>query len=225
MELKTQTREILGKSVNSLRKQGYIPAEFYGHGVANSHLAVRKEDFKKIWKDAGENTVIYLDIQGKQEPALIYNAQEDYVTGEILNVDFYRVRMDEKIKAKIPVEFTGLAPAIKEYGGILNKTLTEIEVESLPADLPKEITVDTSGLSELNQSIYVKDLKFSPNIKVMVDPETVVVSVSPPLKEEEVAPPVVSVEDVKVEGEEKKAERDAVKEAEASNEAKPEAGK
>lgn len=224
MELKAEKREILGKSVNSLRKQGYIPAEFYGRGEENAHLAVRRDDFRKVFKEAGENTVIYLNMNGKTEPALIYDTQEDHVTGDVLNIDFFRVRMDEKIKAKIPVEFTGASLAVKEKGGILNKSLAEIEVESLPADLPKEILVDISGLAELNQSIHVKDLSFSPNVKVVLDPETVVVSVSPPL-EEEIAPPVISVEDVKVEGEEEKAERDAAKEAEASNETKPPAGK
>jgi large subunit ribosomal protein L25 len=217
MDLKAQTREILGKSIDSFRKQGYIPAEFYGHGVPNSHLLVRKEDFKKVFKEAGENTVIYLDIDDKKEPALIYDTQEDYVSGEILHVDFFRVRMDEEIKAKIPVELLGVAPAIKEKGGILNKSLSEIEVEALPANLPKAITVDVSGLAEFGQSIYVKDLQFPPNVKVALDPETVVVSVSEPMKEEEIAPPAISVEDVKVEGEEKKAERDAAKEAEAPN--------
>jgi hypothetical protein len=88
--------------------------------------------------------------------------------------------------------------------------------------LPREISVDISGLTELGQSIYVKDLKFPPNVKVAIDPETVVVSVSEPLKEEEIAPEPVAVEDVKVEGEEKKAERDAAKEAETHAETTPE---
>lgn len=218
MDLKAENREILGRKVQTLRKQGYIPAEFYGHGVPNSHLLVKKDDFRKVFREAGENTVIYLDIGNSKEPALIHDTQEDYVSGEILHIDFFRVRMDEEIEAKIPVELTGTAPAVKEKGGILNKSLSEIEVKSLPGNLPKEILVDVSGLVDFGQSIYVKDIKFPPNVKVALDPDTVVVSVSEPRKEEEIAPPpTISVEDVKVEGEEEKAERDAAKEAEASN--------
>lgn len=219
MDLQAEPREKLGKSVNALRNQGFIPAEFYGNNVKNEHIAIKKEDFRKIFKEAGENTVINLDINGQKQTVLIHDTQEDRISGEVVHVDFYKVRMDEKIKAKIPVEFEGVSPAVKEKGGILNKTLSEIEVEALPADLPKNIIVDVSPLSDLNQSIYVKDIVFPKGVHVVLDPEAVIVSVSEPLKEEEVvAPP--SVEDVKVEGEEKKAERDAEKEAEETNETK-----
>lgn len=211
MDLQAESREILGKSVKTLREQGFIPAEFYGHNIKNEHIAVKKDEFKKVFKEAGENTVISLNVGGKKQNVLIHDIQEDRISGEIFHVDFYNVRMDEKITAKIPVEFDGVAPAVKEYGGILNKTLSEIEVEALPADLPKNIIVDVSPLAELNQSIYVKDIEFPKGVKVTLDPETVIVSVSEPMKEEVVAP-VASVEDVKVEGEEKAAE-DAAKEA------------
>lgn len=220
MELKAEIRESLGKSTTALRKDGFIPAEFYGHNAPNEHLAVKRDDFRKVFREAGENTVIYLQIGDKKQPALIHDMQEDYVSGDVLHIDFYRVRMDEKIKARIPVEFAGVSPVVKDGGGILNKTLTEIEVESLPADLPKQFIVDISSLAEINQSIYIKDLEIPQSVKILLDPETVVVSVSPPLAEEEVVVAPPSLEDVKVESEEKKAERDAEKETQSTNETK-----
>ena len=122
----------------------------------------------------------------------------------------------------MPVEFSGEAPAVKAHGGVLNKAMDEIEVEALPADLPHSFVVDVSGLAEIDQSIYVRDISVPAGVKVLFDPETVVVTVMPPVKEEEVAPPVVDVADVVVETEEKKAEREAEK-ADAGGEQKNEA--
>ena len=112
--------------------------------------------------------------------------------------------MDELIKAHIPLEFTGESPAVKGQGGILNKTLSEIEVEALPGDLPRQFEVNLGNLIELNQSIYVKDLEIPKNVKVLVEPETVLVTVTPPAEEEIVETPV-DVSAVKVEAEEKAA--------------------
>lgn len=207
MDLNVKTREKFGKSVKALRKQGLIPAELYGRGIQNLHLAIDGKEFRKIWKEAGENTVLDLLMDREKQSAIIHDIQRDYVSGEIIHVDFHRIRMDEKIQAHIPLEFTGEAPAVKEQGGILNKTISEIMVESLPGDLPHRIVVNLELLKELNQSIYVKDLDVPKNVKIMVDAETAVATVTPPLKEEAVAPPV-EVGEVKVEAEEKKAERE-----------------
>ena len=121
--------------------------------------------------------------------------------------------MDEKIRTRVPLEFTGEAPAVKEKGGVLNKTLLEIEIEALPGDLPRHVEVRLETLDDVNKSIYVKDLALPKSVKVFLDAETVVVSVMPPRAEEEVvkveAPADVSA--VKVETEEKKAERAAEK--------------
>ena len=208
-----QKREKLGKSVESLRKEGFIPGEFYGRGMPNHTLAIPRKELKQLFKEAGENTVITLAIGNERQAALIYDVQHDSVSGDVIHVDFYGVRMDEEITAAIPLEFTGEAPAIKEFGGVLNKTMLEIEVEALPANLPHSFLVDLSGLTELNQSIYIKDLAIPKGVKVSLDLETVLVTVTPPA-EEEVAPvEPTDVSAIKVETEEKKAEREAEKAA------------
>lgn len=216
MELLAETRTKLGKSVKALRNQGIVPAVLYGHGVDNMNLSLNGKAFHKVFKDAGENKVITLVVDGKKMPVLVHDLNRNYLTDEISHVDFYLVRMDEKIEAPVPIELVGEAPAVKEHGGILNRTMDSIEVEALPGDLPSNFTVDVSVLVELNQSIYVKDLVVPKNVKVLVDPETVIISVTPPLKEEELAPAVVDVSTVKVETEEKKEERAQNKEKEGT---------
>ena len=212
MELTVQSREKFGKANKALRKEGVIPAELYGHGVANLHLSVQAKDFKTVFKAAGENTIIQLKVGGQEHAALIHEVKRDYLSGEVEHVDFYEVRMDEQTKVHVPIEFVGEAPAVKEKNGILNKTMSAIEVEALPANLPHKFRVDLSGLTELNQSIYVRDLVVPKDVTIHIAPEMVIATVTPPLKEEEVAPAPVDVSAVKVETEEKKVERDKEKE-------------
>lgn len=208
MKLAVQKREKLGKAVKSLRKAGVIPAEFYGHKKENFHLSVNEKDFQKVFEEAGENTVVNLLIEGRQVPALIHDVQRDFLGGNIIHADFYGIRLDEKIKIPVPLEFVGEAPAVKEKSGILNKTLSEIEAEALPSDIPHNFVVDVSVLLDLNQSVYVKDIKVSPRVEILLSPETVVATITPPREEEKVEAPV-EVSEVKVEAEEKVAERAA----------------
>lgn len=215
MELAVQKREKLGRVVKVLRAEGFIPAELYGKGLGNLHLSVSKKDFKKVLKEAGENTVVNLMIEGKKYPVLIHDVSYNVVTDDFQSIDFYQVRMDEKLKVGVPLEFIGIAPAVKEKNGLLVKSLKEIKVEALPADLPHKISVDISGLAEIGQSLYVKNLAIPQAVKILVSPDTVVATVTAKVTEEEELAmqqaAAVGVEGVKVETEEKKAEREAAK--------------
>ena len=183
--LKAEKREVFGKQTKHLRKKGLIPAELYGRGVENLHLSVPAKDFLQAYREAGEHSVLSIEVEGKSHPVLIHSVEESHIKPEVLAVDFHEIRMDEKVKAHVPLEFEGDAPAVKEKEGILVKSMDEIEVEALPADLPHVIKVDLSGLVELDQSIYVKDLPKGDKFEFIVDKETVIVSVTAP-KEEEV---------------------------------------
>jgi len=205
MELNVQTRKILGKKVDALRKQGLIPAELYGHKLDNLHLTVPKKEFSKIFKEAGESTVIKLKTEDKEFNVLIHDIDKNALTDEINNIDFYAVKKDEKIKVRAPLRFIGESAAVKEKGAILIKAVHELEIEALPDDLLHHIEVDISKLIDLNMSILVKDLKINPKVKVSAKPETVIASVIE--QKEEVVVEEIKVEEVKVEGEEKKAEK------------------
>lgn len=209
MELTAQKREIFGKKVKTLQEQGLIPAEFYGNGIENIHLVVPTKEFRKIFKEAGESTVIDLLIDGKKNKVLIYDVSKKSITGEISHIDFYGIKMDEKIKIKVPLEFIGEAPAVKEKSGVLVKAMQEIEVEALPGDLPHNIAVNLSSLMDIGSNILVKDIAVD-KVKFLASSEAVIATIIEQKEEEVVVP--ASVADVKVETEEKKEARDKEKE-------------
>lgn len=217
MELQVQKREKMGRGVSALRDKELIPAELYGKGLANLHLSVPLKEFRKVFKEAGENTIVNIVVEGKNHPVLIQDVSYNPVTDEMESVDFYQVRMDKKLKVGVPVEFVGIAPAVKEKNGLLVKALQEVEIEALPADIPRELKVNLSKLLDIGQSIYVKDLDVPSTVKILISPETVVATVTAKItEEEELAMRQAAsgeVESVKVETEEKKAEREAVKTA------------
>lgn len=211
MDLAVQKREIFGKKVKALRSGGLIPAELYGHGLENAHLSVDAKDFVKAFKVAGANTVITLVLGKEKHPALIHEVTHDAVTGDVAHVDFYQIRMDEKIRTRIPLEFKGESPAVKEKGATVNRSVAEIEVEALPQDLPHSFVVDLTVLDDVDKSIYMRDLTVPKGVKILVSEDTAIATATPPKKEEEVAAPAPDVSEVKVETEEKKAERAAEK--------------
>lgn len=217
MELNVQKREILGRKTGASRDKGLIPAELYGKGLANFHLSVPVKEFKKVFKESGENTIVNVLLDGEKHPVLIQDVSYNPVTDELESVDFYQVRMDKKLKVGVPVEFVGVSLAVKEKNGLLVKALQEVEVEALPADLPRELKADLSKLTDIGQSIYIKDLEVPSGVKVLVNPETVVATVTAKVTEEEELKmqqaAAGGVEGLKVETEEKKAERDATKAA------------
>lgn len=203
MELKAEKREILGSKVGALRKMGILPAELYGQGSENIHLAVNEKEFAKVLKEAGESTVITLVVGTKKIPALIYDVEIDPISDKVLHVDFYLVNMNEEITTEVALEFIGESPAVKTEGGVLVKSMHEIEVRALPANLPHAIEVDLSKLKNIHDSIHVKDLIVKAGVKLLADEDAVVATVLEQAAEEVVVAPV-NVADVKVEGEEKK---------------------
>ncbi len=184
-ELIVQVREILGKKVKSLRAQGLVPAVLYGHSVKGLPLTIQSRDFEKIWPEAGESTIIDLKIHGQTKKVLIHDLARDHLTDKIIHIDFYEVKMDEKIKVHIPLVFVGESAAVKTEEGALVKNIQEVEVEALPQDLPHQIEVDISHLQALGDIIYIKDLKTSAKAKLLAEPDEVVASIVALQKTEE----------------------------------------
>ncbi|MEK7512732.1 MAG: 50S ribosomal protein L25 [Patescibacteria group bacterium] len=190
MELNATTRATIGKRVRTLRRDGLIPAEVYGRGIENRHVAVSAKQFARVYREAGAHSIVTVVIDaGEKIPTVIADVAHDHLSGTVTAIDFHRVRMDEKIQAKIPVHFIGVAPAQKA-GFPIVRTLEEIEVEALPAKLPHSFEVDLSGLSEPGQSIYVRDIAFSKDVKVLTAPGAVLITIGERTKEEiPIAPP------------------------------------
>jgi large subunit ribosomal protein L25 len=181
--LKAQIRDIFGKKVKKLRKEGFIPGEVYGHNVSNKHIFVSKKDFLKVFKEAHENTVIQLDLDGEKIPVLISYVGYNYLNGEVETVDFHQLKMGEKIEVNVPVELKGESQASKK-GFMVIKTLNEIRVLVSPTSIPHSFEIDVTSLKDLGDKITVKDVKFPQDIKVLVPSDTVIVSVVESTNEE-----------------------------------------
>lgn len=192
IQLKTELRDTEHRTAKALYREGLIPAELYGHKVQNAHLSINQIDFEKVLRKAGESTVIEIAMpDGGIRNVLIQDVERHYLSNAPIHVDFYEVKMTEKLTATVQIEFTGESHAVKALGGTLVKVLTEVEVESLPGDLPHQFDVDISSLNTFEDQILVKDLIVSDKVEIKADPEEVVATVQPPRDmEAELAPDV-----------------------------------
>lgn len=219
--LHAEKRNIFGKKVKTLRTQGVIPAVVYGEGVEALSLSIPKKDFEKVYREAGESTVIDLNVGEKNLNVLIHDVAHNALKGEPEHIDFYALRMDKKIKMKVPLIFIGESSAVKSEGGVFVKVMQEVEIEALPKDLPHELTADISGMDTLESRIFVKDIKVPAGVAIEAHPEDVVALVETPRSEEELIAlaekPAEVAAEVKTEREvkaEKKVEEKAAEEKE-----------
>lgn len=215
LQLKTESRGVFGKKIKSNRTEGKLPAVLYGKGIETSPLFVSLKDFKKIWKEAGESTIINLEIDGDKKPTsvIIHEVATDPVKDEPLHVDFYKVEMNKPIKAMIPLVFEGVAPAVKELGAMLVKVLREVEVEALPKNLPHEIKVNISKLAEIGSHITAGDLELPESVKILSKPEEIVAIAEMPKEEKAEEEAAMTIADIEVEKKGKKpAEGEAMEE-------------
>lgn len=208
LKLKAEIRKVLGRKVKTLRKEGLIPANIFGKKVDSLAVSINLKEFETLFKEAGETSLVNLEIGKDSRSVLVRNIQVHPVDSSILHVDFQEVNLKEKIEAQVPVEIVGEAPAEKQGLGTLVQQMDEIKVEALPTDLPEKFEVNVDGLTEVNQSIFVKDIKVdSSKVEIKDDGELIVVKVDELAKEEVIEPVVTEGEAVsgeaKPEGEQK----------------------
>ena len=196
LTLKTFKRDILGKKTRVLRRQGITPAHIFGHNIKSLALQCDTAKLQRIIAQAGKTRLITLEIEGDKHPRSVFirEIQKDEIKRQLLHVDFYQVRKEEKIKADIPLVLVGEAPAIQTKGRILTHALTSLSVECLPDKLPPQIEIDLSSLKEAEQAIYVSDITLSPDIRLITDPTQLIVKVSEVALEKEEEKVVVEAE-------------------------------
>jgi len=185
--LKAKIRQTLGKKVKNLRKKDILPGVLYGPKIKTLVLEVGLKQFEEIYKEAGESSLISLELNDKEDQALIHEVTRDPLTGKFLHVDFFQPSMKEKIEATVLLIFEGEAPAVKNLSGTLAKNIQEVEVKALPQKLPKEIIVNIESLETFEDSILIKDLKVPEGVEILKEPEEVVAQVKPPGRIEEEA--------------------------------------
>ena len=213
IELKAKIRKDTGKKVEKIRKQGMVPAVLYGPTIKSQSLEIDLKEFEKIYKEAGESSLISLTLAKENFLVLIHAVEINALSQKPIHVDFYQPRLDEEIEATIPLVFEGEAAAARDLGGTLVKNIHEVEVKALPQNLPHEIKVNIDKLKTFEDSILIQDLPLPQGVKVLKEADEAVVFVASPEKiEEELAKPI----EEKVEEVEKVAEK---KEAEGEEEA------
>jgi large subunit ribosomal protein L25 len=200
--IKGEARDVFGKNASrAIRREGKVPAIFYGANTASIPLMVAKKDIVKILKsEAGENTIFKVSFNSESRDTMIKELQIDPVTDELLHVDLYQIAMDKAIRVSVPVIPVGEAVGVKSEGGFIDFMNREIEIECLPKDIPEHIEIDISSL-HVHQSVKVEDFRPPEGVEVVTEPDTVLILIDVPQKEE-IIEEVEEEEEVMAEGEE-----------------------
>jgi len=219
IKLSAKIRKEIGRKTNDLRRADRIPGVVYGHKIKNVSLDIDYKEFEKVYRKAGVNSLIELDVAGDPASAkatagegkkivLIHDLQKDAISDKFIHIDFFETSAKEEVAVKVPLIFEGVALAVKDLGGTLVKNISELEVKALPQNIPHEIKVSIDKLNTFEDRIFVKDLALPSDIKISVKPDDVVASVASPAKvEEELAKEIEEkVEDVEKVEKEKKTE-------------------
>ncbi len=230
LTIKCEKREVFGKNASRrLRREGKVPAVLYGGDEPSMHLAIQKKDiFGILRSESGENTIFKASFDSESRDTMIKELQTDPVTDEILHIDLILIAMDKAVRVSVPVVVTGESVGVKTEGGFVDLITREVEVECLPGDIPEHIEVDISDL-HLHQSIKIEEMTFPEGVESLSDPQTLVVLIEAPTKEEEVVVEAEEEEEVEVmaEGEQpevikKEKEEEEEKEEKKEQETPPE---
>lgn len=179
-ELEISRREVMGKAVKRLRKEGIIPANIFGHNEASMAIQIDAGAFERLRRSHGSRSVLTLRMSGTKstQTALIRHVQREPQTGKIIHVDFFRVSLSERIRVKVPLHFIGEAPAVKTENGVMLHLLDAIEIECVARDIPEYLEVDVSGLTEIDAILHASDVKLPASFTLITDPEEGIVKVA-----------------------------------------------
>ncbi|NPV86064.1 MAG: 50S ribosomal protein L25 [Anaerolineae bacterium] len=172
-------RSVKGKQVGTLRRQGQLPAVIYGRHI-DQPIAVMLDlhSTAKALQHLSSSTLVTVDLDGKEYPTLVREKQRNFITGKLLHVDFQAVSLSEKLRTMVGVELVGVAPAVKDFNGVLVSGINQVEVEALPQDLPERFVVDISVLKSIGDSIFVRDLAVPDKVQILSDPDEMIAVVT-----------------------------------------------
>ena len=202
--LAAEPRDIVGKKVAGLRRNGRLPAVVFGHGLDSTSVSVDTHDFDQIRRHVGPNALVDLSIDGKKaQPVLIHGVQVHPVTRRPLHIDLFLVRMTEELTVDVPLVPTGSSPAVVDEGGTLLHSIESVKIRALPDHLPQSIEYSIESLVDFDAAIHVRDLDIPSDATLLTDADEVVAKVQAPRVEIEEVPVVAEGEEGEVaEGEE-----------------------
>jgi len=172
--LNATKRDVVGKQVKALRREGKLPAVIYGRHTEPININLEAHSASLALAKLTSSSLVTINVDGTEYPALVREKQRDYIKNRLLHVDFLAVSLTEKLRTRVNVHFIGVSTAVKDYNAVLVKNLEVLEVECLPTDLPESIDVDITALARPGEGIRVKDVKVGDNIRLLNDPETMV---------------------------------------------------
>ena len=170
-QIKAEKRKVIGKQVKGLRREGRVPAVIYGAGLQPTAIELKAREAELALARATGATLFDLELEGETHKVLLREVQRHSIRRDLRHVDFLKVAMDQLIRAVVPIELVGEAPAVKTLGGVLVAGVQAIEVEALPADLPDRVTVDIGGLVQIEDKISVGNLTLGEGVRILTPAE------------------------------------------------------
>jgi large subunit ribosomal protein L25 len=181
-----------GMSAKQLRRSGKIPGVVYGN-IENTQIQCDENVLRKAYVHAGESTLVDLDIEGKKVPVLFHTIDFDPVSDRMAHVDFYAVNMKEELETHVALRFEGESIAVKDLSAIIVTALDQVTVRCLPSDLPHDLPVDMSKLTEFGSTLTVADIVVPKGVTILEEPETVLMVAQQPREEEKEEPAAAPV--------------------------------
>lgn len=176
--LKAEKRNVVGKQVKALRREGKLPGVIYGRHVEPIAISLEAHSTGLAMTKLTSSSLVTINVDGKEYPALVRDRQRDYIKGNLTHVDFLAVDLNEKIRTFVGVHYVGVSGAVKDYNGVLVHNLEQLEVECLPTDLPERIDIDISVLAKIGDGIRVHDVKISDKVRIVTDGDEMVAVVT-----------------------------------------------
>jgi large subunit ribosomal protein L25 len=204
IELQATKRDILGKKVRFLRRQGITPVHVFGHGIESLSLQCDTANLQRVIAQTGQTRIINLNIDGEKTPrtVMVRETQQNILKGDLLHVDFYQVKMTEVIDVDVPIVLVGEAPALRNKENMLSQELNELSIQCLPANIPNSIEIDVTSLAEPEEAIRVSDIVPGEGVTILNDPEVMVARITVQREIVEEVPEVVEVAEEVAEAEE-----------------------
>ncbi len=185
MVISAEKRSTIGKKVGVLRREGKLPGVIYGHKFEPTAIIMDLKEATRVLNQATSSSIVTVSLEGKEIASLVRERQRDYLRNRFIHIDFQAVSLTEKIRTAVNIEFTGIAPAVKDFNGVVVDGLNSVEVEALPTDLPERFILDISVLKEIGDSILVKDLVVPANVEVLTPEDEMLILITSPAGEEE----------------------------------------
>jgi large subunit ribosomal protein L25 len=190
--LKATKRDVVGKQVKALRREGQLPAVIYGRHVEPIKIMMEAHTAAIALAKLTSSSLVMIDVDGTEYPVLVREKQRNYIKNSLLHVDFLAVNLNENIRTEVRIEFTGMSLAVKDFNAVLVNHLTSLEVECLPTNLPERIVVDMASLMQVGDAIHVRDIPTIENVRFLDDPDEMIIVATYAKKEEEEAAPVAA---------------------------------